>query len=470
MTIRQSLTSLGVTESAALIRSKEISPVELVTAFLEQIDTLEGRYNTFITLTADLALREARQAEIDQMCGETRAGHTLGLIHGVPLALKDLFETKDIRTTAGSKIFQNWVPKKDAAVVQRLRQEGGIILGKTNMHEIALGLTSVNPHFGAVHNPWATERIAGGSSGGSAAAVAARMAPAAMGTDTGGSIRVPATLCGITGLKPTFGRVSLRGVLPLSWNLDHVGPLAARVEDLALLLKIVAGFDPLDAYSVDIPVEDYPAHLAGDVAGWRIALAEDAYFSKTDSEVKQIVATAAEEFTRLDAHVEQVAFPFAFEAAQANGKMVIADAAALYAEELANRPEDFGEDVRRRLENGASLPLLDYIQARRTQKMLRREFQRFFEKFDLLLMPTTPIAAPSIEGPDAIKLAGLLTRYTAPFNLTGLPALSLPCGFTMQGLPVGLQIIGPQWGETRLLRAAKAYQEVTSWHLFEPPM
>jgi len=464
------LTQLSLWEAAQLVRGKALSPVELTLAFLKRIEGLDPRLNAFISVTAEQALKQARQAEAEAWLGETQDGRALGAVHGVPLALKDLFETQGVRTTAGTKFLAENIPEADAVVVQKLSVAGAVWLGKTNLHEIALGLTNVNPHYGPVHNPWNMSRVPGGSSGGSAAAVAARLCPAALGTDTGGSIRVPAALCGVAGLKPTFGRISLRGVMPLSWNLDHAGPIARSVRDLALLLQIMAGYDPLDPYSQNVPVEDYLVQLEAGVRGWRIALAEGEYFRKTAPAVRNRVEAAAGVYERLGARVELAEIPLIYEAASANGRMVIADAAALHADRLHERPEDFGADVCRRLQNGAALSVKDYIQARRTQSAARRAFEHFFEQFDVLFLPTTPITAPPIEGEDALELAGLLTRYTAPFNLTGFPALSLPCGLAEDGLPVGLQLVAPPWSEARLLRAGAAFEHATEWHLDAPDL
>jgi aspartyl-tRNA(Asn)/glutamyl-tRNA(Gln) amidotransferase subunit A len=274
----------------------------------------------------------------------------------------------------------------------------------------------------------------------------------------------------VVGLKPTHGRVSLRGVIPLSWNLDHAGPMARRVLDAALLLKVIAGYDPDDPYSEDVPVEDYADGIQEGVRGWRIGLADDDYFDRTQPEVMQAVQSAARTFEALGARVERSPFPDIYQAALANGMMVVSDAAAFHAARVLDNPQDFGADVLQRLQTGAALPLKEYISARRTQTLLRRQFERTFENYDLLIMPTTPVEAPPIDGPDAVELARLLTRYTAPFNLTGLPALSLPCGFTPAGLPVGLQLIGPHWAEARVLRAGYAYEQATDWHLRQPAL
>jgi aspartyl-tRNA(Asn)/glutamyl-tRNA(Gln) amidotransferase subunit A len=462
------LCELSLAQATEWIRQRKLSPVELTQAHLDRIQRLEPRINSYITVTAEAVMQQAYQAEADLQRGETPAGKPLGPLHGLPLAIKDLYETQGVLTTAGTKHFSDYIPSEDAAVVEKLKSAGAILLGKTNMHEIALGLTNVNPHYGACHNPWALDHIVGGSSGGSAAALAAGLCLGSLGSDTGGSIRVPASLCGVVGLKPTHGRVSLRGAIPLSWNLDHAGPMARTVMDVAMLLQVIAGYDAQDPYCEDIPVDDYLKDIHRGVKGWRIALAEDEYFNRTQPEVLQAVKLAAQTFEALGAQVEATPFPDIYQAALANGMMVTSDAAAFHESRLLEKPGDFGADVLQRLQNGAALPLKEYIQARYTQTLLRRQFAHFFESYDLLLMPTTPVVAPPIEGPDAVELARLLTRYTAPFNLTGLPALSLPCGFTNEGLPIGLQIIARHWGEAQLLQAGFAYEQATHWHNRRP--
>jgi aspartyl-tRNA(Asn)/glutamyl-tRNA(Gln) amidotransferase subunit A len=454
------ITDLTLTEASGRIANQKISPVELVRACLSRIERLDSTLNSFITLAGESALEAAKRAE-----QEIRTGSIRSSLHGIPLALKDLYETSDMPTTAGSRFFKDYLPQEDSFVVQKLMADGALILGKLNMHEIALGVTNVNPHFGACRNPWGMLRISGGSSGGSAVALAARLIYGSLGTDTGGSIRIPASLCGIVGLKPTYGRVSLRGVIPLSWNLDHAGPMGRCVEDVALLLQAIAGYDVHDPYCVDVPVDDYLGRLMDGVKGWRVALAGDAYFSEvSDLEVVEAVQAAARVFESLGAQVEQVDFPQARQAARANGLMTPADAAAYHQERLATHPEMFGADIRQRLEIGAAYTSSEYILARRTQSLLRYEYTRFFQGYDILLTPTTPVAAPLIEGPDAVEQARLLTRFTAPFNLTGLPALSLPCGFTRLGLPIGLQIVSRPWAEALVLQAAYAYEQATDWY------
>lgn len=467
----QELTSLSITQAVENIRKGELSPVDLTSAFLNRIEQIDPQLNSFITVVADRALERAKWAE--EQLAQVRRGllDALGPLHGIPIALKDLYQTKSIRTTIGARFQQDYVPDEDAFTVQKLEQAGAVILGKTNMHEIALGLTNVNPHFGACRNPWALDRIPGGSSGGSGAALAANLCMGSLGSDTGGSIRVPASLCGIVGLKPTYGRVSLRGVFPLSWNLDHAGPMARIAADVALLLQVIAGYDPNDPYCIDMPVPNYLQNLPGGIAGWRFALVEGDYFQKTTPEIHDAVNQAAQVIPQLGANVESVNVDdLISSSARASGLMVISDAAAVHEHRLQNTPHIFGDDVRERLQAGAAVPSTDYILARRAQIVNRWEFVRFFESFDMIILPTTPIVASPIDGSDALEQARLLTRYTSPFNLTGLPAISLPCGFTAEGLPIGLQLIARPWAEERLLQAAFAYESATSWYKRTPEL
>lgn len=457
------LTSLNLSEAVDLISKRQISPVDLTRAYLKQIDEVDPKLNCFITVTAETALERARWAE-----RELLRSANYGSLLGIPIALKDLYETRGVLTTSGSKFFADYIPEKDAYVVQKLEAAGAIILGKLNMHEIALGVTNVNPHFGPCRNPWAPDRISGGSSGGCAASLAAEMCLGSMGSDTGGSIRIPASLCGVVGLKGTFGRVSLRGVLPLSWNLDHAGPMARRVRDVALVLQVVAGYDSEDPASINYSVDDYQDRLTEGVRGWRVALVSDEFFAKADAEVMNAVHEAAKVFENLGARVAEVELPRARQAAKANGLMTTSDAAAFHQDRLQNHPKEFGHDVRQRLTTGAAYTSTEYIHARRTQTALRRKFEKFFDDYDILLTPTTPVTAPPIEGPDAVEQAHKLTRFTAPFNLTGLPALSLPCGFTAKGLPIGLQIVARPWAEATVLRAGNTYEMETKWHLQKP--
>ncbi len=457
------LTTLTLGEAAALIAARKLSPVELTRAHLERIHRIDPRLNCYITLTAEDALDRARAAE-----EEIGRGGYRGPLHGIPIALKDLYETKGVRTTHGSKFFADNVPAADGVVVGKLRDAGAVNLGKLNMHEVALGVTNDNPHFGPCRNPWDLARVPGGSSGGSGAALAAELCMGSMGSDTGGSIRIPSSLCGVVGLKPTYGRVSVRGVLPLSWNLDHAGPMGRRVHDVAAILQVVAGYDEADPFSVDAPVDDYVTHLAEGVQGWRIAFASAGYFAEADPEVREAVSAAAGRFADLGALLSEVTLDEAREAARANGLMTPCDGAAFHRERMESHPENFGADVLERLRRGGAFTSGEYVLARKTQTEMRRRFQAFFADYDVLLTPTTPTAATLREGQDAVETARNLTRFTAPFNLTGVPALSIPCGFTKSGLPIGLQIVGPHWHERSVLRAGYAYEHATEWHTRRP--
>ena len=459
-----------LTLSAALeqLRRREYSALELTEACFRQIEHLNPTINAFITPTPELAVQGAMQADI---LLESQASNLNELaLLGIPLAIKDLFDVAGVCTKAGSKFFAGNIPGEDASAVLKLKLSGAVILGKTGTHEIALGVTGINPHFGVVKNPWDTSRISGGSSSGSAAAVASGMCLGAIGTDTGGSIRIPASLCGVVGLKPTYGRVSTRGVVPLSWNLDHVGPLTRTVRDAALMLSVLAGFDPHDPASMDVPVDDYLLHLEDGVKGWRVALAAGEYVGASDAEVLGAVDEAAKVFIHLGATVEKVDMDWLGNAALANSRMTQADAAAFHRERLAAHPDWFGADVLQRLQSGAAQTSTDYSLARRLQAETRRRFEMFFDKFDILLLPTTPVPAPPIEDIGAIEAARQLTRFTAPFNLTGLPALSVPCGFAEAKLPVGLQIISKHWGEAKILQAGHAFERVTEWRHLRPSL
>ena len=386
-------------------------------------------------------------------------------LSGIPMVLKDLFETEGIPTTAGAEFLRKNIPRKDGTVVRKLKEAGASILGKSNMHEIALGVTNINQHYGNCLNPWDIERIPGGSSGGSAVAVASGMCVAALGSDTGGSIRIPASLCGIIGLKPTFGRVSLHGVIPLSWNLDHVGPMTNNVEDAAILLEVISGYDPMDPASVATSSSDYSSQIEDGIRGWKVAFAVGEYIEDSQPDVLTKVESSIRVFEKCGARVEKINVPWLREAAQANGIITPADAAAFHHDRILRAPHEFGEDILARLKIGMAYTSSEYAHARRIQMEIRRKYKLFFEEYDLLLLPTTPCTAPFIEGTDALEQAKKLTRFTAPFNLTGLPALSIPCGFSKEDLPIGLQMVAPEWEEARLLTAARSYERSTSWRI-----
>ncbi len=467
---------LSVAEAIKLLKAHKLEASQLLDACLGQVERLNPRLNAFITPNPEARASRGPRGSKDHDHAGVRARPDLvaveaeGLLSGIPIAVKDLFETANLRTTAGSLFFKDYVPTQDAQAVLKLKGAGAVILGKTNTHEIALGVTTQNPHFGSCRNPWDESRIPGGSSGGSAVAVATGMALAGLGTDTGGSIRIPASLCGLVGLKPTYGRVSVRGVIPLSWNLDHVGPLTNTVEDAALLLGVLAGYDGEDPWSVDRETANYAAQLEDGVAAWRLGLGVGEYVDGAVPEVVDAVRRAAEKLEAEGAYVEEVDISFLREAALANGIMTQADAAAFHRERLVEHPDWFGEDVRSRLEAGRDATSADYSLARRTQAEMKRRLGRLFESCDVLLLPATPITAPLIEGGAAVAEARRLTRFTAPFNLTGVPALSIPCGLSKEGLPIGLQMVGRPWEETQLLRAAYTYERVSGTVGQRPPL
>ncbi|MBM4433908.1 MAG: Asp-tRNA(Asn)/Glu-tRNA(Gln) amidotransferase subunit GatA [Chloroflexi bacterium] len=445
-------------EVARELRARRLSAEEVVRASLHRIDRLEPRLRAFITLTAERAIAEAR------------AVSPSATFAGAPIALKDLFDTAGVRTTAGSRIFADRVPTADAHVVARLRAAGAISVGKASTHEWAFGVTSQNPHFGGTRNPWDLSRIPGGSSGGSAAALAAGLVHGALGSDTGGSIRIPASLCGVVGLKPTFGRVSTRGVIPLSWNLDHVGPMARTVRDVALLYMAIAGHDPHDPGSADVPVDDALAGIEGGARGLRIGAPRGHFLERSDPEVARAVREAFAVLEREGASVEECAFPPSEALLDTQRTILCTDAAAFHRERMAERAGEIGADVLARLRTGAGFSGTDYAAARRRRDEIRHEVAALFARYDVLAMPATAIAAPPAEGADAVAEAARLTVTTSPFNLTGLPAISLPCGFTASGLPIGLQLAAAPWREATVLRAARAYERVTEWSACRPPL
>lgn len=466
------LAQLTLSQAADLIRRGALSPVELTEALLDRIAQLNPRLNAYIQVTAEEARREARAAEHRLAAWRRSTGAPPPSLLGVPLALKDLFDVRGLPTTAGSPIRTQALAEEDAAVTARLRAAGAVLLGKLNLHEWALGVTTVNPHFGPARNPWDPDRISGGSSGGSAAAIAARLCLGSVGSDTGGSARIPAALCGVVGLKPTYGRISLRGAIPLSWSLDHAGPMGPSVRDVALLLQALAGYDADDPASANVPVDDYLS-LDQSVAGLRLGVPVGYFFDDLHPEVETAVRAAIEELARLGMDIREVHLSEAEVAREASNVILLCEAFAYHRDRLRERPEAFGEDVRTRLQAGASMSGSDYALARRTQVVWGRQLDRLFEQVDILATPTTPIPAPRIEestAAGAVSAAFHLARLTRPFNLAGVPALSLPCGFTQSGLPIGLQLISRAWSEATLLRVAHAYEQVTPWHTRFPAL
>ena len=431
------LNGLTLCQAIRLIQQRQISSSELRAAVLARIDRLNPEMHAFITV-----LRE-----------EPAAGDIPPLF-GVPVSVKDLYDTKGIRTTAGAKPYANRIPEEDAASVTKPKQAGAAIIGKTNLHEFAYGVTSVNPHFGTARNPWDRDRIAGGSSGGSAAAVALSMGLGSLGTDTGGSIRIPASLCGIVGFKPTYGRVSVEGVIPLSTSLDHAGPMTKTVEDAALLLKIISDFDPADCFT-------------GNIAGIRIGVPLAYAYESLDPAVENTVREALDSMSRMGATIVDVELPGLSDHQAVWVQIAAPEAYAFHERNLKEHGDMYGEDVRKRLETARGMLSVDYVRAQDMRRRMQTECKKVFENCDVIVTPTVPIPAPRIEGAEtAIPALGRFTRY---FNLTGLPAISIPCGFTPDRLPVGLQIAGKAFDEKTVLRTAYAYEQNARWFERRPP-
>lgn len=443
------------------LRERRLSPVEVAGTLLERIESRNEELGAFITVDADRVLEAAARAE-----GEILAGGYRGSLHGVPVALKDLIFTAGIRTTMGSAFFEDYVPDYSATVATKLEAAGAVMIGKTNTHEFAYGPTGDRSRFGPSRNPYDTARISGGSSGGSGVAVAADLCYGALGSDTGGSIRIPAALCGVVGMKPTFGRVSKHGVFPLSWTLDHVGPLTRTVRDNALLLNALAGHDPEDPYSANRPAEDFARDL--ERGGGVIGVPGDFYFEHVDEEVERRVREAIGVFESLGAKVREVEIPNLWETLKAQRITLAVEAYAVHEERLRTDPEKFDDEVRERLMDGERIQAHRYATAQQTKLRSIREFRRAMESVDVLLAPTVPIPATGIGQRDA-KIEGYeegvrsaLTRLTGPTNLNGFPSLSVPCGFTAGGLPVGLQIIGRPFEEATVYGFGHAYEEAAS--------
>ncbi len=438
--------------------ARHLSPVEVVRTLLERIEVDET--NSFITVTAERALERASLAEREILAGRYR-----GALHGVPVALKDIIYTRGVSTTMGSAPYSGHVPDHSATVARKLEEAGSVLIGKTNTHEFAYGPTGDRSHFGPTLNPHDARRITGGSSGGSGAAVAANLCYGALGSDTGGSIRIPAALCGTVGMKPTFGRVSKSGVFPLSWSLDHVGPITRTAEDNAMMLNVLAGHDPEDHYSVDRPTEDFTRDLRRGLWGVSIGLPRSFYFDHLEEEVGARVLAAVEVFLSLGAQVQEVEIPNLVDTLHAHRLILGAEAYAVHEERLENEPETFGDEVSERLMDGERPKAYRYANARRRGVLAIDEFDHALQGVDVLLTPTLPIVATEI-GQREVRIGdyeesvrSALTRYTGPTDLTGHPSLSIPCGTTASGLPVGLQLIGRHFDEATLYRVGHAYEE-----------
>jgi len=453
----------GVHDLSAAIRHRTISPVEVVKAYLNRIEELNPRLSAYLTLTEDSALEEAKRAEV-----EIAAGRWRGPLHGIPFGAKDIFETAGVRTTHGSSFFRDFVPERDAECITRLRNAGAIMLGKTLTHEFAAATTTINPHYGTARNPWNLDCITGGSSGGSAAAVAAGLCAFALGSDTGGSIRNPAALCGIVGLKPTHGRVSLVGVCPNVLTFDHVGPMTLTARDAALVLQALAGHDRRDAASRDVAVPNYTAGWERGVRGLRLVLCPDFYMNaEVDGEVDRAFTEAVRIFRSLGAKIETVSFPHGKRLTELFPAISGPEFAEFHRPFFEKNPDGYGTSVRERLEWSFKITADEYVRALRERELLRREVTEFFRSADALILPSMPCAAAPISSLMA-KVNGtdqpcmwIHRPFQSPHNLTGCPAVSLPMGFNREGMPLSLQIVGPEWSEARTLAIAHAYEEAT---------
>jgi aspartyl-tRNA(Asn)/glutamyl-tRNA(Gln) amidotransferase subunit A len=456
------LAYLSISELAARIACKELSPVAVTEALLARIERHDGALNSYITVMTESARRAAAEAE-----KAVAEGRPLGLLHGVPIALKDLFATKGVRTTYACRAFADWVPDYDATVVERLVSAGAVIVGKLNLHECSAGTSSLVSIAGPVRNPWNLDYIAGGSSGGSGAAVAAGLVYGALGSDTAMSIRHPAALCGVVGLKPTYGRISKHGALVLAWSLDHVGPMTRTVRDAALMLQAMAGHDPRDPASRDLPVPDYIAALKGDIRGLKVGIPRAPFFDNCEPATLTAVEKAIGILEDLGAQIAPCELPHAADAALVGRMTMMIECAAYHAQRMQEQPELLDASLRSMIEIGRMFSGVQYVQAQRTRASISKAFVETMERFDVLVMPTTPVPACKASE-DGTQLAGLRNQNTMPFNLSGLPAISVPCGFNGDGMPIGLQIVGRPFDEATVLKVAEAYERATEWHTRRP--
>ena len=461
------LAGLSLQKVSELVRKRSVSPVELTQECLKRIERLNPILNAFITVDAEGSLKQARQAEAEIQHSKWR-----GPLHGIPVGLKDNIDTAGIRTTAASAVFADRIPAQDAEVVRRLRAAGSVILGKLNMHEFAFGGTSITSYFGPVHNPWKPDHIAGGSSGGYAAAIATGLCYGALGTDTAGSIRIPGAFCGVVGFKPTYGLVSNRGVIPMRPSLDHVGPLTRTVSDSALLLQQLAGYDPEDITSVDVPVPNYTEGMRMDKLSFRLGVPRALFYDQLDPDIENAVQQALVLLSQLGRSTQDVELP---EVRNLPVAPTGAEVYAYHAQYMARSPELYQEETLLKLRQTAEVSAATYIDAIHSLERLRREVKKVFSAVDLLVTPTMAIPPASIPEAEQVELEMIqkrqlspTTRNTVPFDVYGLPTITVPCGFTHDGLPIGLQISGPPWGEILVFRLAHAYEHATDWNRRPP--
>ena len=453
-----------LSSASEAVQKKKISPVELTQACLTRINNLNPIVNAFITVTAESAVTEARAAEAEIGRGEWR-----GPLHGIPLAVKDLAETAGVRTTAASAVLEHYVPSEDAEVVRRLRKAGAVLLGKLNLHEFAYGGSGVIGHFGPARNPWNNAHITGGSSSGSGAAVAAGLCYGAIGTDTAGSIRLPAAYCGIAGLKPTYGLVSTRGIIPLSWSLDHAGPMARTVADIALMLPAIAHYDARDFYCQKFPPVYYPSATEEQPSGLRLGMPPE-FWKDVDDEVTAQASAALDQLSKITAGVQEIRL-----STEVDRTVVRCEPYVYHQRHLSAHEKQYHPETLRRIRSGGDVTAAQYVEAYRDMLRHRREVLGLFEHVDAIVTPTSPVLPPTFAdldaAPDELRRRELLMlRNTRPFNVFGLPTLSISCGFSKSGLPIGLQIAGAPGAEGQVLALAHAYEKVTAWHKKRPTL
>ena len=469
---KSQLPFISATELASLIKSREISPVEATEAYLERIPQVDGKLNSYITVTSERAMADARQAEQEIVSGKYR-----GPMHGIPIGIKDQVYTKGILTTGGSTILKDFVPTEDATVVTKLNEAGAVLLGKLNMSEFAMGDAFEHP-YGRPHNPWDLSRNAGTSSSGSGAATAAFLCATSLGEDTGGSIRGPASFCGLVGIRPSWGRVSRHGVLGASWSMDQVGPISRTVADCAITLAAIAGHDPKDGYTWDIPVPDYLADMSGGVQGLKIGvITERVEGDAVDPQVRDLVLKAIAQLGELGAVISDIEIPLIAQSAAISTAVTYGDVSGVHREGIDQRLKEYDYNIQLRLLTGAILPAQAHQKAVRLRHMIRQQILDALDQVDVLVMPTSSIPAstlPEKAGVESkaafMEMLGGRRSFTAPFNLASVPALSINCGFTSEDLPVGLQIAGKPFDESMVFRVAHAYEQATDWHTRRPPV
>ncbi|CAG7636540.1 amidase [Paenibacillus allorhizosphaerae] len=460
---------IDATELIGRLRRRELSCTELLESYLQRIRALDPTLRSFITVCEETAREAARKAD-----GQWTRGHEPGMLHGIPIAIKDLICTAGTRATAGSKILEGFVPDEHAALWQRLEQAGALLLGKLNMYEFGWGATSENPHYGACLNPWDVTRSAGGSSGGCAAAVAADLTPVTVGSDTGGSVRVPSACCGVYGLKPTYGVVSMYGVLPMAPTLDHVGPMARSVRDLALMMNVLSGYDPRDPNSVQTNAQDYMRCLDEPVNGGSIAIGPDSFLRDTEPEIIARLLQAVDVLQQSGAALRECGpIPELQEGSYAMNVIAKSESLLFHDKWLNDSQSPYSEDVRRRMESGRKYSGLDYVSSDQVRKRLRRSMEQTFEHIDVMITPTMPVTTPLLgqsnmsAGSKSVPRHGNFNRFTNIFNLVGFPALSVPCGLSSGGLPIGIQLIAAPLQEAKLLQYARVLEQ--AFPVLPPP-